>query len=62
MASKLKYHKNYTEFGEPYQLVLPLSRLENTLFVSGKGRSGKVRTSGIWRCSENFWNGRPFML
>ena len=25
MSSKLKYHKNYTEFGEPYQLVLPLS-------------------------------------
>ena len=25
MTSKLKYHKNYTEFGEPYQLVLPLS-------------------------------------
>ena len=25
MPSKLKYHKNYTEFGEPYQLVLPLN-------------------------------------
>ena len=25
MANKLKYHKNYTEFGEPYQLVLPLN-------------------------------------
>ena len=25
MSSKLKYHKNYTEFGEPYQLVLPLN-------------------------------------
>ena len=25
MPSKLIYHKNYTEFGEPYQLVLPLS-------------------------------------
>ena len=25
MSSKLKYHKNYTEFDEPYQLVLPLS-------------------------------------
>ncbi len=25
MSSKLKYHKNYTEFGEPYQLVFPLS-------------------------------------
>ena len=25
MTSKLIYHKNYTEFGEPYQLVLPLS-------------------------------------
>ena len=25
MTSKLKYHKNYTKFGEPYQLVLPLS-------------------------------------
>ena len=25
MTSKLKYHKNYTEFGETYQLVLPLS-------------------------------------
>ena len=25
MTSKLKYHKNYTEFGEPYQLVLPLN-------------------------------------
>ena len=24
-TSKLKYHKNYTEFGEPYQLVLPLN-------------------------------------
>ena len=25
MTNKLKYHKDYTEFGEPYQLVLPLS-------------------------------------
>ncbi len=25
MPSNLKYHKNYTEFGEPYQLVLPLN-------------------------------------
>ncbi len=25
MPSKLKYHKNYTELGETYQLVLPLS-------------------------------------
>ena len=25
MTSNLKYTKNYTEFGEPYQLVLPLS-------------------------------------
>ena len=25
MTNKLKYHKNYTEFGETYQLVLPLS-------------------------------------
>lgn len=25
MTSKLRYHKNYAEFGEPYQLVLPLS-------------------------------------
>ena len=25
MTNKLKYHKNYTEFGEPYQLVLPLN-------------------------------------
>ena len=25
MSNKLKYHKNYTEFGEPYQLVLPLN-------------------------------------
>ena len=25
MTSKLKYHKDYTEFGEPYQLVLPLN-------------------------------------
>ena len=25
MTSKLKYHKNYTEFGELYQLVLPLN-------------------------------------
>ena len=25
MTSKLKYHKNYTKLGEPYQLVLPLS-------------------------------------
>ena len=25
MSSNLKYHKNYTEFGEPYQLVLPLN-------------------------------------
>lgn len=25
MTSNLKYHKNYTEFGETYQLVLPLS-------------------------------------
>ncbi len=25
MSSKLKYHKNYTEFNEEYQLVLPLS-------------------------------------
>ena len=25
MSSKLKYHKNYTEFGETYQLVLSLS-------------------------------------
>ena len=25
MPNKLKYHKNYTEFGEPYQLVLPLN-------------------------------------
>lgn len=25
MTSKIKYHKNYTEFGETYQLVLPLS-------------------------------------
>jgi transposase len=25
MTSKLKYHKNYTELGENYQLVLPLS-------------------------------------
>ena len=25
MSSKLKYHKNYTEFGEPYQLVFPLN-------------------------------------
>ena len=24
MTNKLKYHKNYTEFGETYQLVLPL--------------------------------------
>ena len=24
MTKHLKYHKNYTEFGEPYQLVLPL--------------------------------------
>ena len=27
MTKYLKYHKNYTEFGETYQLVLPL-RLE----------------------------------
>ena len=25
MSSNLKYHKNYTEFGDPYQLVLPLN-------------------------------------
>ena len=25
LNSGLKYHKNYTEFGEPYQLVLPLN-------------------------------------
>ena len=25
MAKHLKYHKNYTEFGEPYQPVLPLN-------------------------------------
>ena len=25
MTSKLKYHKNYTEFGDPYRLVLPLN-------------------------------------
>ena len=25
MSSKLKYHKDYTEFGETYQLVLPLN-------------------------------------
>ncbi len=25
MTNKLIYHKNYTEFGEPYQLVLPLN-------------------------------------
>ena len=25
MNNKLKYHKNYTELGETYQLVLPLS-------------------------------------
>ena len=25
MTKYLKYHKNYTEFGEPYQLVLPLN-------------------------------------
>ena len=25
MPTNQKYHKNYTEFGEPYQLVLPLS-------------------------------------
>lgn len=25
MPSKLKYHKYYTEFGEPYQQVLPLN-------------------------------------
>ena len=25
MPSKLKYHKNYTELGAVYQLVLPLS-------------------------------------
>ena len=25
MPNNQKYHKNYTEFGEPYQLVLPLS-------------------------------------
>ncbi len=25
MPTNLKYHKNYTEFGEPYQLVLPLN-------------------------------------
>lgn len=25
MTSNLKYTKNYTEFGEPYQLVLPLN-------------------------------------
>ena len=25
MTINQKYHKNYTEFGEPYQLVLPLS-------------------------------------
>ena len=25
MTKYLKYHKNYTEFGEPYQLILPLN-------------------------------------
>ena len=25
MPTNPKYHKNYTEFGEPYQLVLPLN-------------------------------------
>lgn len=25
MSSKLKYHKNYTEFHDSYQLVLPLN-------------------------------------
>ena len=25
MTSNSKYHKNYTKFGEPYQLVLPLN-------------------------------------
>ena len=25
MMSNYTYHKNYTEFGEPYQLVLPLN-------------------------------------
>ena len=25
MTNKLKYHKNYTELGDSYQLVLPLS-------------------------------------
>lgn len=25
MTSKIKYHKNYTELGNSYQLVLPLS-------------------------------------
>jgi transposase len=25
MTSKIKYHKNYTELGQIYQLVLPLS-------------------------------------
>ena len=25
MSSKLKYHKHYTQFGQPYQLVLSLN-------------------------------------
>lgn len=25
MSKQLKYHKNHTEFGEPYQLILPLN-------------------------------------
>lgn len=31
MTSNSRYHKNYTEFGETYQLVLPLN-LEASIF------------------------------
>ena len=32
MPTNLKYHKNYTEFGEPYQLVLSLNVDPKTMF------------------------------
>ena len=61
MTKYLKYHKNYTEFGETYQLVLPL-RLEGLVpdddsvrLLSHELEECANKYTFVWRKSVGKW-------
>jgi len=64
MTNNQKYHKNYTEFGEPYQLVLPLNLegLVPEFYPPAEPRTGGIRlqlaVSGLF-CQRQKSSSKP---